>query len=154
MTKRGSFFVGLTGLVGLVGAVCLAGCEGRPRGETTADGKTTEPPRKTGPAIAVVDLGSGVPEHEAPSLFGGVGRKKSFDELLQVLQEVKDDKKSVGVLVRFGSASIGAARSMEIGEHLEALRAKKKVYCHGDGFTNATIMAAVRGCDRIYVSPA
>jgi protease-4 len=149
----GLFTLAPLALVTAIGAF-VVGCEGRPRGETTADGKTTEPPRKTGPAIAIVDLGGGVPEQEAPSLFGGVGRKKSFDELLNVIEELKEDKKSVGVLVRFGSATIGAARSMEIGEHLEALKAKKKVYCHADGLTNATIMAAVRGCSTIYVSPA
>ena len=136
-------------LLGVLGA----GCEGRPR-PTAADGTTTEPPRKTGPAIAVLDLAGGVPEQEAASLFGGVGRKKSFDELLHSIEEIQSDKKSVGVLVKFGSSSIGAARSQEIGEHLEKLKEKKKVYCHGDAFSNATIMAAARGCSTIYISPA
>ncbi|MDB4935596.1 MAG: Protease [Labilithrix sp.] len=136
--------------------VSAAGCEGRPRpGDKSGDDtKATEPPRRTGPAVAVLELGSGVPEQEAPSLFGGVGRKKSFDELLNAIEEVRTDKKWVSVLVKFSSASIGAARSQEIGEHLERLKEKKKVYCHGDGFTNATIMAAARGCSSIYVSPA
>jgi protease-4 len=137
----------------LASAALAVGCEGRPR-PAAVDGSTTAPPRRTGPAIAVLDLAGGVPEHEAPSLFGGAGRKKSFDELLQVIEEVTSDKRSVGVLVKFGGASIGAARSQEIGEHLEKLKAKKTVYCHGDSFSNATIMAAARGCSSIYVSPA
>lgn len=131
-----------------------AGCDGRSRTGASADGKTTEPPRRTGPSIAVLDLGGGVPEQEASGLFGPVGRKKSFDELLRAIEEVREDKKSVGVLVKFGASGIGAARSQEIGEHLEKVKEKKKVYCHGDAFSNATIMAALRGCSSIYVSPA
>jgi len=141
-------------IAALAFALSAAGCEGRSRTGATADGKTTEPPRRTGPSIAVLDLGGGVPEQEASGLFGPVGRKKSFDELLRAIEEVREDKKSVGVLVKFGSGGIGAARSQEIGEHLEKVKEKKKVYCHGDAFTNATIMAALRGCSSIYVSPA
>lgn len=135
----------------LVLALLGAGCEGRPRPE----GTTTEPkPPRTGPAIATLDLSGGVPEQESQGFFGPVGRKKSFDELLRAIHDIENDKKMVAVLVKFGSSSIGAARSQEIGERLEKLKAKKKVYCHGDAFSNATIMAAARGCTSIYVSPA
>ena len=131
------------------------GCEGRPRAGGS-EAAPTEAPRRTGPAVAVLDFSGGVPEQEAPSLFGQVGRKKSFDELLRTIEEISGDPKkgTVGVLVKFGGASIGAARAQEIGEQLELLKAKKPVYCHGDGFTNATMMAAARGCSRIWVSPA
>ncbi len=135
-------------------SLLAAGCEGRPHAGTTTDAKATEPTRKTGPAIAILDISGGVPEHEAASLFGGIGRKRSFDELLNAIAEVGTNKGIVGVVVKFGSASIGAARSQEIGEHLEKLKEKKKVYCHGDAFSNATIMLAARGCSSIYVSPA
>jgi len=128
------------------------GCEGRPR-----QGRSSSPKPTSGPAVAVVDLAGGVPEQESQSPFGVTGRKRSFDELLRTLDDLADeqkDKEHVGVLVKFGSANIGAARSQEIGEHLERLRSKKKVYCHGDGFSNATFMAAARGCSSIYLSPA
>lgn len=131
-------------------ATVLPACEGRPQGE----GKTEGPPKKTGPAVSVVDLSGGAPEQEKATLLGVAGAKKSFDQLLHALDDVKKDKDSVAVLVKFGGASIGAARSQEIGEALELLKAKKKVICHGDGFTNATIMAAARGCSQIWVSPA
>lgn len=139
-------------LFALAAVVALAplGCEGRPRPE----GTTTEPKPRSGPAVAVFDLSSGAPEREAAGFFGPVGRRKSFDELLNAITEAEGDKRSVSVLVKFGSATIGGARAEEIGERLEKLRAKKKVYCHGDGFSNATLMAAARGCERIYVSPA
>jgi protease-4 len=83
-----------------------------------------------------------------------VGRKKSFDELLRAIEDVAKDKKTVGVLVKFGGATIGAARAQEIGDHLGRLKEKKPVYCHGDAFSNATIMAATRGCTNVYLSPA
>jgi protease-4 len=135
-------------------AIALAcagiGCEGRPRPE----GPKTEPPKRSGPAVEVIDLSSGVPEVETAGLFGAVGRKKSFDELLRAIHDAEESKIGVGVLVKFGAATFGAARSTEIGALLEKLRAKKKVYCHGDGFSNATMIAAARGCDKIWVSPA
>ncbi|WP_146653821.1 S49 family peptidase [Labilithrix luteola] len=136
----------------LLASVTSFGCEGRPRGERSSEAKP-----KTGPAVAVIDLAGGVPEKEAPSLFGMTGRKRSFDELLRSLDELveeSDDRKHVAVLVKFGSSHIGAARSQEIAEHLEKLREKKKVFCHGDSFSNATIMAAARGCSSVWVAPA
>ena len=137
-------------------ALLAVGCEGRPRPGPALDGTLSEPPRRTGPAIAVLDFSTGVPEQEAASLLGQIGRRKSFDELLHVVEETGGDsrKGTVGVLVKFGSAPIGAARTQEIGERLAKLKEKKKVYCHADGFTNATMMAAAPGCSRIYVSPA
>jgi protease-4 len=156
-TSSRSFTARTARLGALVVATGLlaAGCEGRPRAGANGETKT-EAPRKTGPAIAVLDFGGGVPEQEQASLFGAVGRKKSFDELLNVIKELEGEsnKGTVGVLVKFGSSGIGAARSIEIGEQLEKLKEKKKVFCHGDSFSNATIMAAVRGCSKIYVSPA
>lgn len=137
----------------VAGMFVAMGCDGRPRSE---EGARSAAP-KVGPAIAVVDLGGGVPEEDATNLLGISGGKRSFDELLRTLDELGEDGKSrddVGVLVKFGSANIGPARSQEIGERLEKLREKKKIFCQADGFTNATIMAAARGCSKIYVAPA
>ena len=47
--------------VGLVLALSSAGCEGRARPK---DGTASDPPKKVGPAIAVVDLSGGLPEQE------------------------------------------------------------------------------------------
>lgn len=139
--------------------VCLVpitlGCDGRSRPRDLSGAPASET-RRSGPAIATLDLAGGVPELEPSSLFGPVGRKRSFDELLHAIEEISAESKthSAGVLVRFGGVSIGAARAQEIGERLEALKATKDVFCHGDGFANATMMAAARGCSRIFVSPA
>lgn len=127
-------------------------CDGRPKSE----GPKTDPPKKTGPAIAVLDLAGGVPEEASGGLFGGGGSKKTFDELLRTLKDIDHDKsdRAKGVLVKLGSARIGAARAQEIGDVLSAIKAHKKVYCHADDLTNGTLMLAVRSCNTIWISPA
>ena len=132
----------------LIGAI---GCEGRPR---PADATSSEPPKKVGPAVAVIDLSGGLPEQEKSSLFGTSGGKRSFDDILRVTTELRDDTRSTAVMVRLGGAQIGAARAEELGEMLASLKAKKKVYCHADGLTNTTMMAATKGCSSIWISPA
>lgn len=133
---------------------CLAlfACDGRPKSE----GPKTEPPKKIGPAVAVLDLSQGVPEEEKVGLFGGGSPNRSFDALLRLLTDVRQDKggRTKGVFVKLGSAPIGAARSTEIGEALAAIKETKKVYCHADGLSNATLMLASKGCSSIWISPA
>lgn len=137
-------------LAALAAASALLACEGRPRPE----GKPQEAAPRRGPAVAVLDLSAGVPELEAPSLFGPVGRRRSFDELLRAIDDVQKDTRAPAALVRFGGANLGPARAQEIGDRLAALAEKKKVYCHADAFSNTTMMAAARGCSRIWVAPA
>jgi protease-4 len=126
------------------------GCEGRPSDAA----KTTERPPKRGPAIAVIDLSSGLPEEDKGGLLGLSGAKKSLDELLRVTTSLRDDKKTVAVAVKFGGAQIGAARASELGDMLARIKEKKKVVCHADAFSNTTYMAAAKGCSSIFVSPA
>jgi len=137
----------------VLAAFAVTGCEGRPQ---PADSTKTEPPKKHGPFISVIDLTGGVPEQEKGGLFGVQGAKKSFDEILRVTTELKEDKdkRAVGVMVKFAGASIGAARAQELGEMLAALKAKKKVTCHADALSNATLMAAAKGCSSLWISPA
>ncbi len=137
-------------LVTLVSLGAL-GCEGRPR---PADATPTEPRKTSGPAVAVMDLSGGLPEQEKGGLFGVSGAKKSFDEALRITNELGDDKKSVGVMVKLAGAQIGAARAQELGEALASLREKKKIYCHADALSNTTLMLAAKGCSSIWISPA
>lgn len=138
----------------LAALLLCAACEGRPQGEAAKSGSDSQQKKLTGPAVSIVDLTGGVPEVEKAGLFGAAGPKKSFDQLLVSLDAVTKDKDSMSVLVKLGSTNIGAARSQEIGEVLEKLKAKKKVVCHADGYSNATMMLAARGCSQIWVSPA
>ena len=135
-------------MLAVVAASAVA-CEGRPKAEGA-----TEPAPKKGPAVAVLDLSGGVPEIEPSGLFAVSGRRKSFDELLRAIEEVREDKDAVAVLVKVGTASLGAARGEEIGAALEALGTTKKIFCQADGLGNASYMALARGCSSIWLSPA
>ncbi len=124
-------------------------CDGRAK----EPGKT-EPPPKKGPAVAVLDLSAGVPEVESGGLFSMGGRSRAFSSLLEAIDELKEDKDVVAVLVKFGTNSLGPARAAEIGVELERLAASKKVSCHADALSNASYMAAARGCPSVWMSPA
>jgi protease-4 len=128
-------------------------CDGRSRPSSAAE---SEPPKKRGPAVAVLDLSRGVPEQEKGGLFGVAGSKKSFDAFVQAAQALKAEsaKSTPSVMVKLGGAVVGAARAAEIGEALSALKATRPVGCHADALSNATMMLAARGCSSIWVSPA
>ncbi len=129
------------------------GCEGRPRPGSGKEPGTGPKPR-SGPAIALFDLTAGIPEEDRQTLFVGP-RKRSFDQLVRAIEDTAKDKDIKGVLVKFGSVSLGMARAEEIGTMMGDLRkAKIPVFCHADGFTNATMLAAARACEKLYVSPA
>jgi protease IV len=132
-------------------ALVAMGCEGRPK---SGEAKQADTKARSGPGIAVLDLSQGVPEEEHATLLVAP-RKRSFDQLVRASEEVVKDKDIKGALVRFGGVGVGLAKADEIGALLASVRkAKKPVYCHSDGFGNATMALAARGCDKIYVSPA
>jgi protease-4 len=136
-------------LVALAAAFGMA-CEGRPQSAAV----TARPPRK-GPAVAVIDLSGGAPEIEEGGLLGPApGRRRSFDSLLEALNEASADKDTKAVVVRFGAAHLGMARAEELGAALARVRTKLPVYCHAHGYTNATLMVAAQGCTKTSVSPA
>jgi protease-4 len=131
---------------------CVTACEGRPRTEASAPQAKRQP--RTGPAAAVLDLSIGVPEVEPGGLLGVGPKRRSFDQLVRTIDELAKDKDVKSTFVRFGGATMGMARAVELGELLEGLKKTKPVYCHADGYTNQTLLAAARGCSKIYVSPA
>jgi protease-4 len=135
----------------LLPLVLVAACEGRPKTEASAP----ESDRTSGPALVVLDLSDGVPEVESGSLLALTKRQGTFDQLVQRIGAIGSDRDAKGVFVRFGDVAFGLARAEELGEALETVRQNgKPVYCHGDGFGNATLYAAARACSKIYVSPA
>jgi protease-4 len=131
--------------------VLCAACEGRP--QSAAADKSNEK-KHSGPKVAVLDLTSGAPEEADGGFLGLPSKHKSFDELVLATAEIEKDRDAKGVLVKLGGASIGMARSEEIGDRLSKLKEKFPIYCHADGYTNATLLAASRGCSKIFVSPS
>ncbi|HRI70605.1 MAG TPA: signal peptide peptidase SppA, partial [Polyangium sp.] len=106
------------------------------------------------PAIAELDLGSGVPEIASTGLFAA-GRGRGFADLVQTIEAAKNRDTNKGFFVRLGTASFGLARAHEIGRLLDGLRkSKKPVICHADDFGNGTLLMAAVGCDQIWLSPA
>lgn len=133
----------------LLGA--LGACEGRPRAGSR--GPTSAEPR-SGPAITVLDLDGGIPEQPSSGLLGLTPRGGSFDALVSEIEGLERAKDVRGVLVRLGAARIGLARASEVGALLERLGAKVPVWCHADDMANGTLWLAVRGCKRVWLSPA
>jgi protease IV len=159
-----------TGLaaVAVASVLLAAGCEGRapradhgpPAGASAAPGKRTTSTTTglgDGPSVAEIDLTRGVPETRGSSLFGSSSRHSHVD-LVRSLRALAEGSGSgastAAVFVRLGTASIGLARSEEIGALLGEVRKKRPVVCHADEYGNATLMLAAAGCSKIWVSPA
>ncbi len=134
----------------LVASLVLAGaCSGRPTPTATA-----KPPKK-GPALAIIDLSTGAPEVESSGFFGPPpGRRRSFDSLLDTIDDIAKDKDTVAVFIRLGGATMGLARAEELSAALSKIRAKMPVYCHAHEYGNATTMLAAQACTKTWVSPA
>src|SRR5258708_40293495 len=142
-------------------AVVLAGCHGRPRtwSSASSDLEATES-RGSGSSakrdgeIVEIDLTRGAPEASAGNLLG-TGSRQTYFRLITLLKELASSSANGGVLVRFGSAHFGWARAEELaGLFAQVRESKKHVVCHADGYGNASIWIALRGCDRVWVSPA
>lgn len=131
----------------------VPGCEGRAP-ESNAKGETKVEKKHSGPKVAVLDLSAGAPEEADGGFLGIVQKHRSFGELVTALDEIEQDKDVRGIMVRFGSGQIGLARSEELGDRLSKIREKTPIHCHADGYTNATLMLAARGCSKIFVSPS
>ncbi|MBI5536880.1 MAG: signal peptide peptidase SppA [Deltaproteobacteria bacterium] len=139
------------------------GCHGRPHaapGSSPAPSGSAivepEEPDPHRPHVAELNLSSGVPEIYQSGLFG-VPHERSFADLLQKLREISKpgEQRVKGVLVRFGSTSVGFSRAQELAEALVEVRASgKSVVCHADEYNNTSYWVAAAGCDRLWVSPA
>jgi protease-4 len=106
--------------------------------------------------VAELNLSQGVPEVYRSGVFAAA-HERSFAELLQRIGEFSKprEQRVKGVLVRFGTGSLGFSRAEELAGALAGLRAAgKPVVCHADEYTNATYWVAAAGCDRLWVSPA
>lgn len=128
-------------------------CEGRPRAGSADGGAPAREPR-SGPAVAVIDLADGVPEQPPSGPLGLPSRRPTMEDMVREVERLSREKELHGVLVRFGTASIGLARAAEIGTMLASLAKKTPVWCHADDLGNATLYAAARACTRIWLSPA
>jgi len=130
----------------------LLGCEGRTR--SGASGGATHEESRSGPSVAVLDLSDALPEVPSTGVLGLSSKGGSFDALVREVERLHHAKKTLGVLVRLGTARIGLARAAEAGALLEQLGAELPVWCHADDMSNGTLYLAARGCKRLWLSPA
>jgi len=132
-------------------SVASIGCRGRPRSWDVP--VETEQPREGAAVVLEFDLGAGAPETAKGGLLN-IPSKYTWDNLVAALHLAERRQQVKGVMVAFGTASIGWARAHELGDALSVFRKKGiSVTCHADAWDNTTYAAAVRGCDVISMSP-
>jgi protease-4 len=141
-------------------ATAVLGCHGRPRTWSPAAADTVAAPSSEASTsgrngdIVEIDLTRGAPEAPGGGLFG-TGSRQTYLRLVTLMKQVSNEPATSAVFVRFGSAHFGWGRAKELADLFARVRqAKKHVVCHADGWSNASIWIAARGCERIWVSPA
>src|SRR5688572_18187473 len=104
--------------------------------------------------LAVFDLSEGAPE-QAPSGLFQLSADRTYPGLVRQLSRMLDDDEVKGVFVRLSQQNYDWAQSQELGRMLrEFQRKNKRVTCHAHSLTNSTAWLFLRGCDRIWLSPA
>ena len=132
--------------------VALPGCEGRARAPVGQGASAHDEPA-SGPAVALLDLSDGAPEHSEGGLLGLSGKGGSFPDFVREIERLGRDTAVRGVLVRLGTARVGLARADEIGAMLAEVGKRIPVFCHANEYGNATLFLAARGCKRVWVAP-
>jgi protease-4 len=149
VAARAGFLSRLTLLVGA--ALLASGCRGRPRSWDVP--METEQPREGAAVNLEFDLGAGAPETAKGGLLN-IPSKYTFDNLVAALHLAERRQQVKGILVAFGTGSIGWARAHELGDALALFRKRGvPVTCHADAWDNSSYAAAARGCDVIAMSP-
>jgi protease-4 len=111
--------------------------------------------RKLGADTVVeFDLSRGLLESSNQVSFLSRSNAPTLPGLIAALERVKKDEHSKGVFLRLGGADFNWAHAEELGELFAQLRPARPVVCHGHSYSNASLMFALRACDRIWLSPA
>src|SRR5271165_6727389 len=93
-------------------------CEGRRRAESRNSASGEE--RRSGPAVAILDLSDGAPEEPPAGFLGFSSKGTSFEELVNQVELLqREEGRPSGVLVRLGTTRLGLVRATEIGAMLE-----------------------------------
>ncbi len=141
------------------------GCHGRapPSGmapSASASSALGEPEREPAPSrphVAEINLSAGLPELLSRRLLRSP-RHRSFVELVETIHQLTqpaEQRRVKGLMVRFGSASMGISRAQELADLLASVRSSGiPVVCHADDLSNASYWVAAAGCDHLWVSPA
>jgi protease-4 len=140
------------GAIGL--ALLLASCEGRDKSAADVPDKVVPLGKGKGEAVQL-DLTRGVPEQASEGGLLGLPSGRNYAALIETLAAIRSSDSIKGVLVRLGTTGFDWARSEELGRLLGQLRSgQRKVVCHAHSLSNSTLLLAVQGCDKIWLSPS
>jgi protease IV len=105
-------------------------------------------------AVVELDLSHGLGERASNlSLLSGPSAP-SLSELVLALKRAENDRRTRGFFVRLGGGDLSWAQAEELGRLLSNLKPELSVVCHAHTYSNATLLFAARGCDRLWLSPA
>lgn len=136
-----------------VSATCLlAACSARERFASGSEDSTTAD--LSAGYVAVFDLSTGAPEQAPGGLFQ-LPPDRTYVSLVRELIRAQKDDDAKSVYVRLSQQNYDWAQSQELGRLLSELRHEKKfVTCHAHSLTNSTTWLLLKGCDKIWLSPA
>lgn len=135
-------------------ALSLVGCKGRPKDTPDVPDKVA-PLGKGKSEVVQLDLTRGVPEQATEGGLFGLPSARNYAALIEALAAIRSSDSIKGVFVRLGTSTFDWARSEELGRLLGQLRSgKRKVVCHAHSLSNSTLLLAVQGCDKIWLSPS
>jgi protease IV len=93
------------------------------------------------------------PEEGGDGLFGPPAPEVAF--VLEQLREVAERDPIRGLFLRLSAMGAAWGRAADVAAALEKVReAGKPVHCHADMLDNVATYIALRGCDRVTVTPA
>ena len=131
----------------------LLGCDDEPPSRAVGMLRTGLDAAGSGSVIEF-DLSHGLGERaDGISLLSGPSAP-SLAELVQAFHRMQTDRRARGVFIRLGEADLSWAQAEELGRLFASLPPEQNVVCHAHGYSNATLLFAARGCDRLWLSPA
>ena len=105
--------------------------------------------------LGELDLTGPLPEVTSADGIFPIPASQTYIGLLRKLHEVASDPSISGLYVRLGSRSLSWTQTEELSEEMDRLRhLKKYVTCHAHQISNTTAWLFLKGCDRIWLSPA
>jgi protease-4 len=107
-----------------------------------------------GGAVVEIDLSHGLGERASSlSLLSG-SSAPSLAELVLALERASHDRRTRGFFIRIGGGDLSWAQAEELGRVFSNLEPELPVVCHAHAYSNATLLFAARGCDRLWLSAA
>jgi protease IV len=135
----------------LLGALFLSACGSR----EPVPGEVKSLQEMGEESLVVFDLSEGVPESSKAKGWVPMPAERTYAGLLQTIQQVKDNPKVKGLLLRLGTTSFDWAQTEELGRQFRGIRSPERpIVCHVDSITNSSVWFAAEACDHVWLSPA